>query len=288
MRLRPKIWMWLTALYFVAITLGHLEFSIWLVSERQGPWGPYAFKQAVPMAVTFGAVLLLAHLWRVFRQSQPFQRRQMISFWAVWLVCVYAVDVWLTFTVNEYAHYPQYALLGWMMAKFWDPEGDKGMVGWIVLTATALGVMDETAQYLWITRTYSNYLDFNDFLVNLLAVAAGVQLSGVYRRQINVKRTFPAGWWVLGGLGLMLAWLLITGKVSTMPPTQIQVPPGGVVCHAPSDCVLYLQRGHDFFSSWQPGPHRGRHWVLSPLLGTTLMLLTGSVMVFLLHPKSHG
>jgi hypothetical protein len=280
-----KMWMWLTAIYFVVTAWGHLAFSIWLVSERQGPWGPYAFKQAVPYVAFLGAMLLLVHLWRVYRQSEPTQRRQMVWFWAAWAACVYAVDAWLTFTVNEYAHYPQYALLAWMMAKAWDPDGDQGMVGWIVLSATALGMVDEVAQYVWITRSYSNYLDFNDFLVNLLAVTAGVQLRGMGSVPTAAKRPFYAGWWVLGGLGLLVSLALTTGRVSTMPPSDIKVPPGGLVCHAPSDCVLYVQRGPEFFSSWQPGPHRGRHWVLSPLWGTAVMLMTGALLVTLLRRK---
>ncbi len=191
--------------------------------------------------------------------------------------------------MNEYAHYPQYALLARMMAKAWDPDGDKGMTGWIVLSATAWGMVDEVAQYLWITRTYSNYLDFNDFLVNLLAVAAGVQLRGACSVPTSIQRPFYAGWWALGGLGLLLTLALTTGRVSTMPPSDIQVPPGGLVCPAPSECVLYLQRSPDFFGSWQPGPHRGRHWVLSPLWGTALILMTGGLLVTLLQRKStHG
>ena len=280
-----KMWMWLAAIYFVVTALGHLAFSIWLVSERQGPWGPYAFKQAVPYVVLMGAMFLIWHLWLVFKQSEPAQRMQMVWFWGVWLACVYAVDLWLTFTVNEYAHYPQYALLAWMMAKAWDPAGDKGMAGWIVLSATALGVVDEVAQYLWITRTYSNYLDFNDFLVNLLAVAAGVQLRGPCSRPMLAKRPFYMGWWVIVGLGLLLSLALSTGRVITKPQPEIQVPPGGLVCQAPSDCVLYLQRSPEFFSTWQAGPHRGRHWILSPLWGSALILLTGTVLVFLLQAR---
>lgn len=280
-----KNWALLAALYFILTTWGHLAFSIWLVSDRQGPWGPYAFKQAVPYVSLLGAMLLIVHLWRVYRQSEPAQRSQMTWFWAAWGACVYAVDAWLTFSVNEYAHYPQYALLAWMMAKAWDPDGDREVAGWIVLSATFLGLVDEVAQYLWITRSYSNYLDFNDFLVNLLAVAAGVQLRGVRRVQTAAKRSFYAGWWTLGGLGLLLSLALTTGRVSTMPPSDIKVPAGGLVCHAPSDCVLYLQRSSEFFSSWQAGPHRGRHWVLSPLWGTALMWMTGAVMVILLRRK---
>jgi hypothetical protein len=146
-------------------------------------------------------------------------------------------------------------------------------------------MVDEVAQYLWITRTYSNYLDFNDFLVNLLAVTAGVQLRGVRCVPTTANRPFYAGWWVLGGLGLLVSLALTTGRVSTMPPSDIKVPPGGLVCHAPSDCVLYVQRGPEFFSSWQPGPHRGRHWVLSPLWGTAVMLMTGALLVTLLRRK---
>jgi hypothetical protein len=71
-----------------------------------------------------------------------------------------------------------------------------------------------------------------------------------------------------------------------MPTSDIKVPPGGLVCHAPSDCVLYLQRSTNFFSTWQAGPHRGRHWVLSPLWGAGLMLMTGAVLVTLLRGKS--
>lgn len=97
-------------------------------------------------------------------------------YWLLWLACVAAVDRWLTFSLPEYFHYPQYALLAWLMAKALDPHRSKWPVLRVLFWPALLGFIDELAQYLWITTRYSHYLDFNDIVVNLLAATAGLML----------------------------------------------------------------------------------------------------------------
>ena len=273
----------LVFVYFWATALGHLAFSIWLVTERTGPWGPYAFKQAVPGLAVLAALGLLVHLGRLYLSANAQRRVQMLLFWVTWLAACGAVDLWLTFTVNEYAHYPQYALLAWLMCKAWDPDLSKGLVPWIVLGATALGVLDELMQYLWITQSYSHYLDFNDFFVNLLAVLAGVQLYAGHRVPSRSERPFWAGWMVVALLVTALAVVALSGRVVQTPPDALVVPPGGLVCAQAPECTLYLQRTPDYFSSWQAAPRHGRHWVLSPFWGSLLLIGAGGVMLAFLR-----
>ena len=171
-------WLWaaLALAWALVSVVGHLPFSIWLVSQRTGASGTWAFKDAVPYVTVLAAVGLGLWVWRQSRSASSARLRVVGLYWLLWLACCVMVDRWLTFTVNEYAHYPQYALLAWLWARALDADRTRWPVVRVVGVTVLLGALDETLQYLWTTRSYSNYLDFNDWLVNGLAAWAGVML----------------------------------------------------------------------------------------------------------------
>lgn len=257
---------------------GHLPFSIWLVSQRSSLGGGWAFKDAVPAVSVMAAAALLAWLWHRSRQAHARRRRQVWLWWAVWLACCAGVDRWLTFSVNEYAHYPQYALLAVLLARGLDARRQHWPVVTVVLLTTMLGAIDETLQYLWTTRSYSHYLDFNDWLVNLLAAWAGVMLY--YGFDDPPRHSASAGllgWhrWRTKGLGLGLAVLLTAAfmawagqRITVTPGPDVSVPAGGL-----QEGTLYLQRAPHWYNHWQDGPRHGRYWVLHPAAGLGLMAL---------------
>jgi hypothetical protein len=262
------------AVYFPATCLMHLEFSLWLVRARATAWGPFAFSQLMPVAIALSVALLGYTIWKQLQRSNG--ARVVGACWASWLACVMLCDRYLTFSLNEYLHYPQYALLAWLVARAIDPQRTGAAVGRVVFWTTLLGAADEWLQYLWVTTSYSNYYDFNDVLVNLLAAVAGVLLYyGGLRERVAYRLPRPSR--VESGTAVVLAAVVAAsiqlGVLAVRP--EGTVPPGGVSRLPDGGLRLWLQRGPDFHGSWQPGPHHGRHYVLPPFEGMAWVLLAG-------------
>lgn len=275
-------WLGIALVYSAAASLAHLEFSLWLIAPRSGPFGPYALKDAIPI-VGIAATAALAG-WLVHQIRQTRSPWPLITPWLLWAACVAGVDRFLTYSVPEYAHYPQYALLAWLLAHALDPDRKQLVPGRILFWTTLLGVIDESLQYLWITATYSEYLDFNDFLVNLLGATAGVLVY--YRAHgIDAPRPLPparpprAELVTAGVLALSIGLALHSERLVVTAGTTI--PPGGLMRDATPQAAqrLYLQRTTPpRYASWNAGPHRGRYWILDPVSG--LMLLAGTGAAF--------
>ena len=272
--LDSRRWYVLAALYFIVISLGHLEFSLWLVKQRQFENTSYALKDFVPAiaaASAFSLVLWVAHIAR--RHARPYL---WTINWLVWFGCIALVDRFLTFSLNETAHYPQYALMAWLIARCIDPERREWRTAQVIFWTTLLGMLDETMQYLWITTSYSEHLDFNDFVVNLLAAVAGMLIyyagADILPRYAQSQRS-GIEFGVFAGLIVCIAIGLISGRLLINPDAEI--PPGGIVRMADGESRVYLQRKPGLYARYHPGPYRGRYWILDPVTGIALILAGG-------------
>src|SRR6478736_5754879 len=168
---------WALALaYSVTVSLLHLEFSLWLVKTRVNASGAvYSHRTYFPYVLGAVVVAVLA-LWIARAVRHPRTLPSVALWWSLWLACLWLADRFMTYSLYEFSHYPQYAILGVLVARAMDPQRTRWCTGRILFWTTLLGMADELLQYLWIARSYGNYLDFNDFLVNLVAGAAGVML----------------------------------------------------------------------------------------------------------------
>lgn len=273
---RTAIWGLAAAFYFVVTTLAHLAFSLWLVAERTTTWQgqtfQYSYRDAMPWLLPVAALALLAWLVRDARRHGTRQRTTIVvAYWLLWAGCVAAVDRWLTYSVPEYFHYPQYALLAWLLAQTLDPDRSRWPVGRLLALTTLLGAIDEMAQYLWITASYSHYYDFNDVLVNLLAAVLGVMVYYGFRvppSAANGHRQAARATLVLALLGLLAVVAAGVSQRVHLTPSQA-IPPGGLAQAADGRHHLYLQRQPGMYARWHPGAWRTRHWVLGPLAATT-------------------
>ena len=271
----PAAWRWwlLTATCFAASCLMHLQFSLWLVRPRGTPWGQHALSELVPAAAALGGLLLGGFVVRQIRRStQPWL---LAAAWLPWAAAVFAIDRYLTYSTNEYLHYPQYALLAWLVARTLDPLRSRWIPGRVLFWTTLLGAVDELLQYLWITASYSNYFDFNDVLTNLVAAVAGVLLF--YGSATRPASCAKEGRWprLEAGVVVTVALLVVAGIASDwlqLVPRD-DVAPGGLARESSGRWTLYLQRSADQYGSWQSGPRRGVHYVLGPgegLLGLAI------------------
>ena len=272
---RPAWPWWLaTAIYFTVSCLMHLQFSLWLVRPRESPWGRYALSDFVPEAAALGALLLVVVVaWQLRRSPSP---RKLAGLWLMLATAAWAIDRWLTYSANEYFHYPQYALLAWLIARLLDPRRERWVPGRVLFWTILLGAIDELLQYVWITTSYSHYVDFNDVLVNLVAGAAGVLLyyGAAQTPAAATVRPWLAGPEPKAGMILMLlvATVLASGRLQLSPANEVG--PGGFAQDLDGRRALFLQRSAGLHGSWQAGPHRGRHYVLGPLEAVLLVAMT--------------
>ncbi|MCM2253561.1 MAG: VanZ family protein [Ramlibacter sp.] len=267
-------WWALAIAYYVSGCLLHLRFSLWLVRPRDSLLGRIAYADFVPHLVAAAAAGLF--LWVVVAARRSPRPRLTMAAWLFWLAAVALIDRYLTFSFNEYAHYPQYALLAWLLARAMDPQRTRWYVGRVLFWTTLAGMGDELLQYLWITTRYSDYLDFNDFLTNLVAAAAGVLLyySTAERPREPVQRRQPAvETMVAFALIVAVAAGLLTGRMAQTP--EGKVPPGGILRGPDGISRLYLQRGPAFYGSRQGGQRHERYHVLAPAPGLVVMLMVG-------------
>lgn len=273
---KSAVWPWwlLALTYYVVNCLMHLQFSLWLVRQRGTLLGNMAYADLMPGLVVVAATGLV---WWIVKRLRHSPRPGLTGiFWLLWLAAVALIDRYLTFSINEYAHYPQYALLAWLLARAMDPQRVRWCVGRVLFWGTLMGMGDELLQYLWITTSYSDYLDFNDFIVNLVAVSAGLLLyygpaakpapSAAYRKPVVELL-------VAGAIILVALAGLQTGRLAQSPTEKI--PPGGIAQLTDGSQRLYLQRGPAFYSSWQGGPRHGRYFVMPPLPALLIMLMAG-------------
>lgn len=229
------------------------------------------------MPVLLGAAVLLA-LWVLWQGWRMGRLKALLGLWGLWALTVSLWDRWLTYSVPEYLHHPQYALLAILLARAIDPQRRRLAVGQVLFWTTLLGMLDELLQYLWITSSYSDYLDFNDFLTNLIGAMAGVLLY--YGRPGPQTLTHRSRSWLEWGVSAVLilavAWGLLSGRVAVMPETA--VPEGGFGSRADGTMAWHLQRTvPPRLGSWHIGPYRGRYWILGPVAGMGLLLGVGGL-----------
>lgn len=99
-------------------------------------------------------------------------RRGSWLFWAEGFalgIMLWISSAMLICTNVESVHYPQYAILGYLMRSLID--GDMSAL----LACNFVGMGDELVQYV-LNPHYTKYLDFNDMVLNLIGVMAGIIL----------------------------------------------------------------------------------------------------------------
>lgn len=269
-------WPWAFAALatWLVLALCHLKFSIWLVTPRDTPFGKLPLSTWVPH-VTLAAVVALA-ICLVFQLRRSHRPWWTAGFWGLFAVAVAAQDRFLTFSFNEYAHYPQYGLVAWLVARAVDPRKEHWPVVRILFWTTLLGAVDEVMQYLWITASYSDYVDFNDFLVNLVSAMGGVLIyyGGARPPVATVQGGARPEWIATIMVTVGIALGFASGYLVHTP--QGKIPNGGIARSADGRSALYLQRGPAFFGVRQPGPRHGQYYVLRPLEGLGLMVAAGA------------
>lgn len=265
--------------YWLATCLLHLEISIIIVSPMSTPLGtitPSEYSSAVGWVVLLGAAVLIA-----LQAKNGQSRGRTLLYWLLWLTAVYFANKTLVFSPNEYIHYPQYAILTILMVLCLDPKRTLFPFGRILFWATLMGILDEMNQYFFLCPSYGEYIDFNDFFLNELGAVAGLLLAYGFRRPVtNARALVPVHktmeFRLVTGCVAILLILHLGGRLNITPTNEI--PPGGIAQEG-GKRVVYLERKPGIMGTWQNASSGGAYYVLSPISGLILMLVTGSVFL---------
>ncbi len=251
-----------TSYWLTAVVL-HLDVALWLVHRRETDLlDSWRLADFLPHAAMLLAILVV--IWLIWRSAGGRHRLATAMLWVFWLVMIAAIDRVLLFSFPEYLHYPQYALLAFLIAWFVDPDRIRYPLAKILLTITLLGIADEALQYTWVTASYSQYLDFNDFLLNLVGGMAGLLLYYGFPAIPGRRRTCQLDpqvfryasliWLTTGAIMLALIGLL------------------NITDDSHSLALIERTPSYGLWLTSQRGEH---YYVLPPVTGTLILIVAG-------------
>jgi VanZ like family len=164
---------------------------------------------------------ILGWLWSGTQRHGPIVRRATAA-----IVGLLALgQAFIVVNGIEAIHYPQYALLTWVLVR----AGIGLERSW--LAATLLGAADETWQWLTLPRAVPGYLDWNDIILNALGAALGVLMIVRSARACEAEPVWPwrrlAGIVPAAGVAALAAGPLVESPFYRMTPGD-----GGSTCSA--------------------------------------------------------
>ena len=158
----------------------------------------------------------------------------------------------------------------------------------LFLTVLA-GVLDELLQYVWAPE-YTKYLDFNDFVLNLLGGLFGIllYLTFVSKEPPNNRHMTKTKITVYVSLGLVLGavWIgVLRGRIISCDPRESEF---NVISEMNGRKVFVLSFVQ-YPAFWTLTDYGRRYHVLSPLEGTALLGILLFGYRFLLEERlQHG
>lgn len=252
----------------------HVAFSEFVTSYLETPWG-----KIVPRdySIQIGiAVLCLITLYLLLRLIWGERRIYTLLFFAAVISAMILSFRFLIFEPVEIIHFPQYAIIAFLLAAALDKEREGYLIGTLLIMVTLMGIVDEMNQYFYLTRQYTKYLDWNDFFLNEVGASLGLMFYYGFRnfknndekvanaiRGVNVKlllisTLIPVLFYLIGILNFAPDKELDSGFVSSNGWVNI-----------------YLERGVGYYGSWKPGDRGWLVHTLNPLTGTVLMMAYG-------------
>jgi hypothetical protein len=231
--------------YFLAVSLPHHPFSALYEKEILIPAGFYSVERAVDVVtiVVLAGVLLLG-----VRVARVHRIRALSHFvlWLVLLVLMYLADRYLIVNNAERIHFPQYAILALLLGFSLRSEV------LIFFVTSFAGFVDEFLQFV-MDPVVTNYLDFNDIVLNILGAALGVAFLLAFRRpatieQATYEKRFRTVFLVsMSGTALVVVAALVLGRI-VMVMEHVEQRSVFDIVHGKLSFIMSFER-HDQF--WQ-------------------------------------
>lgn len=179
---------WLTAIalaaYAVAVTLPHQTVQDWLAIHLVQPWGRLTFYRVMAGLGAFGLLTVGAIAAR--RLPAHPARRELTVYSVLTLALVLLAWRFLSVNNSELVHFPQYALLGFVLMGLTLSVSES--LSWVLLA----GGVDEAYQYAVLKPGWGIPYDFNDVTLDFLGGALGVLLCLLWLQARPRRR--PWGW----------------------------------------------------------------------------------------------
>lgn len=272
---QPIIWLAIAVVFWVANVTLHLEFSNWLVRPYNSPFGEFVPRDFSTLVAVVCNLALIT--WLSSRIRIGDSRHTHSITWALWFATALIAFSFIMTTTIEAIHYLQYGILAWLLARAIDPKRQDWPLLTLLSITVGLGIIDELNQYFLLTPGNSTYIDFNDFVLNLIGAQAGLfayysglQYTGGVRfsgpKSVVAKITLTC----YAIFGLVVLVLVMLGRLSHTPP--VSVPAGGML-HTGGTWTIFLEREAGLLESWQTSFDGGQYYVLGVVGGISTMII---------------
>ncbi len=260
--------------YWIAVSTCHLIVTDFLTDWVATPWGKFIPRDSSLETGLVVTILLIIYIFYMAIKG----KRRIISF-IYWILL--GSSVWLAYRFLiaaqiEIIHFPQYAILSFLFAYAIDPERKKVLIVSILFWVTLMGIVDEAYQYFYITRLFSHYFDFNDFILNEIGVALGLFLFYGFReipsRKIGINDIWKSlEFKVVVSIILLFLSFSLLGIIHSYTHTKLETP----IIYEHGFLKIYLERLPNKIGSWQERDLGGYFYTLDSLTGTSIMVLFG-------------
>lgn len=277
----PHMIIWFSAalIFWLANVLLHLEFSNWIIAAYQTPFGKF-----VPRDHTRIIAFIIWFLVCIFILIECFKRKNRLSTIVAWLIAFTAMLLSMTYitTTNvEMIHFLQYAILAYLLSLAFDRDRSIWPLLTLMFMTTGLGIIDELNQYFFLTVNNSNYIDFNDFVLNQIGACGGLLARYGFRNSPVEKPPLQKFQFITAAayccvLIITLA-LFLLGHLSY--DTDTVIPPGGIDL-IDDTWVIFFQREPNLFSHWMPTFTTGKYYVMGFLEGFLAILFISVLLNF--------
>jgi hypothetical protein len=161
-------------LYFLAVSLPHHPASALFDKDILIPVGFYSIQHIVDVisiAAIVGVFVLAIGVVRIHGRASAYH----FCLWLSLLLLMYLADHYMNVNNAERIHYPQYAVLALLLGLTLRSEV------LIFFVTSFAGFVDEFLQFV-MAPDKTNYLDFNDIILNILGAAFGIALLLAFRK----------------------------------------------------------------------------------------------------------
>lgn len=276
-----KITLFISAIvYWAVVATQHLNVTDILTDWVVTPFGKFVPRDySITVGIIAAALLIILIIYQFIKG-----KKRIISsiYWLILIASVMLAFRLLITAPIEIIHFPQYALLSFLIAKAVDPERKKLWIVSILFWVTLMGILDETNQYFYLTRHYTKYYDFNDFMLNEIGAAVGLMLyygfKEIQKKELKFSTVINSlGFKIVSVIIIVYLSLSLSGILHLSPNAEI---PAATFTNDNGLLQIYLERVPGLLGSWQERDLGGYIYTLTPFNGILLMLVFGFLLSF--------
>ena len=258
--------------YLVLGILLHVEVSFLVVGNYPDITGKFVARDYSLQFSYFIAGLVIIYL--IYKSVKGERRFVTLYYWFIYFSILFFFYLIISLHQVEIIHIVQYTGVALLLAKLLDPSKEKFYFGKILFLGTCIGILDELMQYYVVSPTHT-YLDFNDFLANLLGVIPGLliyygfknhNVNNIDRKKFYNTKRFA----FFTVITFWITYLFVNGNLKISPKHFVSPGSYAFIDHK---FVVYMERIPGLLGSWQKHLVRGYYYALTPLEGILLVAL---------------